>query len=90
MGDYNVLKKEDFEKSMQAKFKTKTILRPDKIVLTANKNALKIPVSVTNCSFNGKCFELLAETKNGNSLILYSNKKVESDKELIAYVEIRK
>ncbi len=87
LGDFNVVKKEDFEKSAQAKVKSKTILRPDKISLTGTKNSLKIPLTINNCSFNGKCFEVLAETKNGNSLIFYSNKNIETDKELIACVE---
>ncbi len=90
LGDYNVVKKEDFEKASQTKLKAKTILRPDKITLTGGKNALKLQVVINNCSFNGKCYELLAETKNGNSLILYSNKKVDTDKELTVYVDVAK
>ncbi len=87
LGDFNIVRKEDFEKSSRTKVKAKTILRPDKLLLTGGKNALKVPITITHCSFNGKCFEMLAETNNGNSLILYSNKALPQEKQVMAFVE---
>lgn len=86
LGEYNVVKKEDFEKGSQIKLKSKIILRPDKISLTLSKTALKIPLSISDCTFNGKCFEVLAETKSGNSVMFYSSKEVARDKDVMGYV----
>lgn len=89
LGDYNVIKKEDLDKGSQNKVKAKTILRPDKLLLTQNKNSIKLPLTITHCSYNGKCYEVLGETKNGNSVILYSSKNVQADKELNVYFDIQ-
>lgn len=89
LGDYNVIKKEDLDKSSQNKVKAKTILRPDKLILSQNKNSIKLPLTITHCSYNGKCYEVLGETKNGNSVILYSSKNVQADKELNVYFDIQ-
>jgi ABC-type Fe3+/spermidine/putrescine transport system ATPase subunit len=90
LGDYNVVRKEDFEKVNQSKVKSKTILRPDRISLHPSKTALKIPFTINNCTYNGKCYEVLAETKNGHSLMLYSNKNIAVDAEMIGYTELGK
>ncbi len=88
LGDYNIVRKEDFEKSSQAKVKSKTILRPDKINFNTSKSSLKLPVTITHCCFNGKCYELLAETINGNSLILYSGKIITENSKITAWAQI--
>jgi ABC-type Fe3+/spermidine/putrescine transport system ATPase subunit len=87
LGEFNVIRKEDFEKGSQNKVKAKTILRPDKILLSGSKTALKLPLTITHASYNGKCYELLAETKSGHSVILYANKQFSPEKEITAFVE---
>jgi ABC-type sulfate/molybdate transport systems ATPase subunit len=82
LGDFNLLKKEDLEKQSKLKFKSKLFLRPDKLKLTQSKSNYDLQLEVSNCSFNGKCFEVLGETKNGHSVILYSPKKLEIGKTL--------
>jgi len=90
LGDYNVVRKEDFDKGSQSKVRSKTILRPDRISLNVTKTALKIPLTINNCTYNGKCFEVLTETKSGHSLMLYSNKNIAVDTELMGYTEMGK
>lgn len=90
LGDYNIIRKEDVEKGSQSKIKVKTILRPDKLHLTTGKNFIKLPITITHCSYNGKCYELLAETKSGHSVILYSTKPVKEDTSTTAYFETEK
>jgi hypothetical protein len=89
LGDYNVIRKEDLEKTSQSKMRSKTIMRPDKIFIHATKAALKLPLTITHCSYNGKCYELLGETKNGHSVILYSGKAVDSEKDMNVYFNPR-
>lgn len=80
LGDYNLVKKEDFDKPVKT-VKAKEVIRPDKLKVT-NSKINCIPVHVINCTYNGKCFEVLAETKTGNTLLMYSAKKVEAGKNI--------
>jgi iron(III) transport system ATP-binding protein len=80
LGDFNTLKKEDLEKRSKLKFKSKLFLRPDKIKQTSSKENADLLLTVLNCTFNGKCFEVLGESKNGNTVVVYSNKKLELDR----------
>ena len=83
LGDFNILKKEDLEKKSELKFNTKLFVRPDKIKLSNIKTNYDLRLSIINCSFNGKCFEVLGETKNGNFIVIYSNKELAIGKELL-------
>ncbi|MBA3683532.1 MAG: ABC transporter ATP-binding protein [Bacteroidetes bacterium] len=85
LGQFNAIKAEDFEKSL--KQKSKLFVRPDKIKLTTAKNNYHLQLTVLNCTFNGKCFEVLGETKNGNSVIVFLNKELETDKTFYFTVE---
>jgi len=82
LGDCNVIRKEDVEKS--SGLKAKTLVRPDKISISSQKGNYTLPVTINNCSFNGKCYELLAETKTGHSIVIYSGKQVEEGKSISA------
>ena len=75
-----MLRKEDLDKKSKLKIKNKLFLRPDKIKLTSSKTKYDIELSILNCTFNGKCFEVLGETKKGNSIMIYLSKKLEIDK----------
>jgi iron(III) transport system ATP-binding protein len=88
LGEYNIVRKQDFEKASQAKLGSKIILRPDNIGLSASKTGLKLPLTITNCTYNGKCYEVLAETKSGHSVVFYSPKEVSIDKDMIASVAV--
>jgi ABC-type Fe3+/spermidine/putrescine transport system ATPase subunit len=78
LGPFNAIKPEDLEKS--TKQKSKLFVRPDKLKLTAQKNNAQLQLTVLNCTFNGKCFEILGETKNGNPVIVYANKELAQNK----------
>lgn len=88
LGDFNVLKQADLEKGSEIKISSKLFLRPDKIILTAAKQQADLLLTVLNCTFNGKCFEILGETKTGNTVIVYSNKALEKEKSFFFRIEI--
>lgn len=73
LGDYNIVKKQDLEKKSKLKLSSNLFLRPDKIKRVDPKAAHDLLLTVISCQFNGKCFEVLTETKHENSLIVYSN-----------------
>jgi ABC-type Fe3+/spermidine/putrescine transport system ATPase subunit len=87
LGDYNIIRKEDLEKNSRVKIRSKIILRPDKIKLSEGKNSARLTLTISNCTYNGKCFELLGETKNGHTVIFYSSKEIREGKEIITYIE---
>lgn len=74
LGDFNVLQKKDFEKTSKFKTAAKFFLRPDKIKIAGPKSKVDLKLQIENCTFNGKCFEILGETSIGNSLLIYSSK----------------
>lgn len=77
LGSFNIIKPEDFEN--KSKHKTKLFVRPDKLKLVTPKSPIDLRLVILNCVYNGKCFEILAETKTGNSLVIYSTKKLETN-----------
>lgn len=78
LGPFNAIKSEDLEK--KTKKRSKLFVRPDKIKLSTQKSNAQLQLMVLNCTFNGKCFEILGETKNGNPVIVYGNKELEQEK----------
>lgn len=86
LGDCNIIRKEDVQKG--PKLKSKMLVRPDKIKLNPSKTDALLPLTIINCSYNGKCYELLAETVSGHPLVIYSNKAIEQGKQLNAGVEL--
>jgi iron(III) transport system ATP-binding protein len=86
LGDCNIIRKEDILKG--SKLKAKMLVRPDKIKINPAKNDLLLPVTINHCSYNGKCYELLAETKSGHTAVIYSGKPVEAGKKMDAGIEI--
>jgi ABC-type sulfate/molybdate transport systems ATPase subunit len=89
LGDFNTIKKEDLDRISKLKLRSKLFLRPDKIKLTSSKKNYDLELRVVNCTFNGKCFEVLAETKNANSVIVYSNKNLEAGRLFLFEIETR-
>lgn len=87
LGDFNLLKKEDLEKTSSLKINSKLFLRPDKIRLLTTKTKADLSLTILNCSYNGKCYEVLAETKNGNSVLLYLNKELQKTSTYLFKIE---
>lgn len=81
LGDFNLLKTEDLEKKAGRKHKARLFLRPDKLRLSPPRSAPDLYLSIRNCVYNGKCFELLGETKSGQSVMVYSGKALAIGKE---------
>lgn len=73
LGDFNTIVPADIEKQSTLNLKRKLFLRPDRLKLTTAKHA-DILLTIANCTFNGKCYELLTETKTGNSCIVYTER----------------
>lgn len=80
LGDYNLIRKSDLARGSRIKIASKLFLRPDKLKLTSSKTNFDLQLEIRNCSFNGKCFEVLGETKAGNSVMLYSGKALEPER----------
>jgi ABC-type Fe3+/spermidine/putrescine transport system ATPase subunit len=85
LGPFNIIKAEDFEKN--SKQKTKLFVRPDKLKITTAKTSFDLELTTLNCTFNGKCFEVLGETKNGNPVLVYSPKELETERQYYFSVE---
>lgn len=88
IGDYNTLKKEDLEKSSRFKSRSKLFLRPDKLKIVTAKSSADLFLNIQNCVYNGKCFEVFGETKNGHPVIVYSAKALAAGKEQGFTIEI--
>jgi ABC-type Fe3+/spermidine/putrescine transport system ATPase subunit len=86
LGPFNIIKAEDFEKNSNQK--TKLFIRPDKLKITTAKTSFDLELTILNCTFNGKCFEVLGETKNGNPALVYSPKELETDRQYYFSVEV--
>ena len=52
----------------------------------AKPEAFDLAATITNCVFNGKCFEVQAETKNENHLVFYSTVELVVDE--VCYLRI--
>lgn len=81
LGDINWIHPEDMEKKKKASSK-KIFLRPDKIKVIANSKEAEIKVQVISCVYNGKCYELLCETKSGRSLMIYHSLALEEGRKV--------
>lgn len=86
LGPFNIIKAEDFEKN--SKQKTKLFVRPDKLKITTAKTSFDLELTILNCTFNGKCFEVLGETKNGNPVLAYSPKGLETERQYYFSIEV--
>ncbi len=88
LGDYNRIKQKDLHSSSTLKIKSTLFLRPDKIKLASSKKQYDIILRILHCSFNGKCFEVLSETINNNSIIIYSNNEIDVNTEQMFYFDL--
>lgn len=73
LGDYNVIEYKDFEKNSNFyKLQKRTLLRPNQFKISDKKNGDLFGILI-NYFFNGKCYELLINTKTGKEIIIYSH-----------------
>lgn len=74
MGDYNIISAGQFEASSSYKKQNKKVLlRPNQFQIIETKKGCDMVVNYTNHFFNGKCFEILAQTKQGGEIIFYAS-----------------
>ena len=87
LGDYNVIEYADFEKtSAYYKVKKRALLRPNQFSDCSKKEA-DISTTVINCFFNGKCYELLVQTKSGKEIIIYYHHSKPKEAQLFFKIE---
>ncbi len=72
LGDYNVIKKEDLEKTSQLKLKKQILIRPHQLYVLQKTDTADIILTNTSLYFNGKCFELYGETRSGKGIVVYA------------------
>ncbi len=83
LGDYNFVRVEDVEKRFRKDFKAKTFVRPDRFEMVNSTEKAQLKLSVISCAYNGKCFEVLCETKSGKTIMLYQAKPIQVGKGLM-------
>jgi len=86
LGSYSIVKAEDLDKKSKYKITSKTVVRPDQFKPTTKTVNYDLAVTITNCVYNGKCYEVQAETKNENHLLFYST--FELDHDSVQYLKI--
>lgn len=83
LGEYNVIHKQDITKPAK-NIRKKFIIRPDKILLKTAESAGFLLLTVNSCVYNGKCYEVLCETKSGHTVMVYSSKQLKTGGEIKA------
>ena len=79
LGEYTILQSDDFLPGISKKIAKKQIVRPDKIALTTSALA-QLELIAENCSFTGKCYEVLLSTPKGRNVLMYASKEVQIGK----------
>lgn len=72
LGDYNVIKKDDLERSSNLSLKKQLFLRPHQLYILQKTESADIILSNVSLYFNGKCYELYGETKSGRGIVVYA------------------
>lgn len=78
LGEFNIVRSEDLEKKNR-NTPVKKIVRPDQFISCNVKDA-DILLTAGQSIYNGKCFEILMETKTGLAVLVYSAKEFKSGK----------
>ncbi len=79
LGNYSVITAKDMDKQSTLNIKSKQVIRPNKFINVNPTAYYDMSVTITNCVFNGKCYEILAQTKNQNPILFYSNTALKTD-----------
>lgn len=72
LGDYNVIKKDDLERTSNISLKKHLFLRPHQLYILQKTETADIVLSNPSIYFNGKCYELYGETKSGRGIVVYA------------------
>jgi iron(III) transport system ATP-binding protein len=86
LGEYNVVRKEDLTSNSSFKNLPRIFVRPDKIKIAKGKK-FDLRVQAISSVFNGKCFEVLCESKSGQSILLYAERPCSDDEQLNLQIE---
>jgi iron(III) transport system ATP-binding protein len=81
LGDYTIIYSEDIQKKSEV-FKLKTFLRPNQLQLAEKTSKNIIAVKVIQSFFNGKCFEIIAETKTEQTIHFYHSVFIPQNEEM--------
>lgn len=76
LGDYNLLSTSDLDKRSKVRFRGKLFVRPDRLSPLETARGCDLQLSILNCTFNGKCFELLGETTGGKPVMVYHHSEI--------------
>lgn len=85
LGDFNLLRQEDLEKGSSSRSRSggRIFLRPDKLKVNSSRTQQSdLYLRILNCVYNGKCYEVLGETRKGNAVMVYALKEMAVGKEL--------
>jgi iron(III) transport system ATP-binding protein len=74
LGDFTVIHSSDLEKKSPYRESKRVFVRPDQ--LRVNNSTVDLVVDVISSEFNGRCFEVLGETKSGGTVMAYSPKHI--------------
>ncbi len=87
LGDYTIVHQSDIQKKSQV-FKLKTFLRPNQLQLAEKSSKNSIFSKVKQSYFNGKCYEVLAETKSERFIIFYHSTFISPNEEVYLTVSL--
>lgn len=88
LGDYNVISHEEFEKSsLMYKRNKRALLRPNAFTVVENKKECDLKVTYVNEFFNGKCYEVLAQTKSQKEIVFYTSKSTKAPESLFLKID---
>jgi ABC-type Fe3+/spermidine/putrescine transport system ATPase subunit len=73
LGEYNIIKAEDFHAKSEFKTHKNLLCRPNNFVHVEKSGKYDLEVQIVSCVFNGKCFEVLAETNSGHHLVIFDS-----------------
>jgi len=71
LGEYNVIKSIDFNNKSKRHKGANVLVRPNQFKVCKKTETYDLELKIVDCTFNGKCFEVLAQTKNGHHLIIF-------------------
>jgi ABC-type Fe3+/spermidine/putrescine transport system ATPase subunit len=86
LGAVNALKPKDLEKQSPFKKRSSFYIRPDKLIQCQQSDA-DLNMTVIACTYNGKCFEILAETSAGSTVCVYAAKRLQIGKNYFFRIE---
>jgi len=72
LGDYNVIKKEDLERSSHITLKKQLFIRPHQLYILQKTESADLILSNASLYFNGRCYEIYGETRSGKGIVVYA------------------